>query len=137
MEACKVKFDLKKDIDLKRAKMYFEKLINDSAKIELKKFAKKRTLQQNAYFHCACTILSDFSGYTVEEMKLIIKDKLEFMNYDKGGHHFYRSSADLNKEEFMILVDYTRGFGQDQGCYIPTPQEYYESQFDTEKELKI
>ena len=132
-----MKFDLQNDMDYKKAITYLKKLFERKDKIEIKKFQNKRTNLQNRYFHVACTILSDYSGYTVDEMKLIIKDKLEFMNYDKGGHHFYRSTADLNKELFIILVDYTRGFGQDQGCYIPTPQEYYESQFDTEKELKI
>ena len=132
-----MKFDLSDDMDYKKAVTYFSKMLRTGNKIEIKKFQDKRTNLQNRYFHVACTILSDYSGYTPEEMKIILKDRLEFMFYWKGKHKFYRSSADLNKLEFITLVDYTRGFGQDNGCYIPTPEEYYESQFATEKELKI
>ncbi len=132
-----MKLDLSNQIDQKRAESYLAKLIEKQARIEIKKFYAKRTLSQNAYFHVACTILSDYSGYTVDEMKIIIKDQLEFMTYTKHGHKFYVSSADLDKIKFMALVDYTRDFGDQNGCYIMTPEDWLENQFIIEKELKI
>jgi len=132
-----MKLDLSNDIDRKRAESYLAKLIEKQERIEIKKFVSKRTVQQNKYFHVACSILSDYSGYTVDEMKIIIKDQLEFMNYTKHEHKFYVSSADLDRIEFIALVDYTRNFGDQHGCYIPTPKEYLENQFIVEKELKI
>ncbi len=132
-----MKLDLSNEIDRKRAGSYLAKLIEKQARIEIKKFIPKRTIQQNKYFHMACSILSDYSGYTVDEMKIIIKDQLEFMTYTKHGHRFYISSADLDKIAFIALVDYVRDFGEQHGCYIPTPAEYLESQFEIERELKI
>lgn len=132
-----MKLDLSNKAEQLKARSYLDRLIELESKIEIKKHVKKRTNPQNRYFHVACTILSEYSGYTVAEMKLIIKDRLDFMNYDKGGHHFYRSSADLDKLEFIDLVDHIRDFGQDNGCYIPTPEEYYTNEFEVEKELRI
>lgn len=132
-----MKYDLINDNEKTLARKYFDKLCESKSKIELKQFHGQRTLNQNAYFHVACTILSNYSGYTVAEMKIIIKDQLEFMSYEKGGHRFYLSSADLDEMDFIALVDYVRDFGDKHGCYIPTPEEYYESQFEIEKQLNI
>ena len=132
-----MKYDLINDSEKDQARKYFDKLCESEAKIEIRKFHGKRTLSQNSYFHVACTILSDYSGYTVPEMKIIIKDQLDFMSYDKGGHHFYVSSANLDKMQFIELVDFVRAFGESNDCYIPTPEEYLQSQFEIEKQLNI
>ena len=132
-----MKYDLSISKEKQLAERYFKKLCESGARIELKKFHSSRSLNQNNYFHVCCKILSDYSGYTVDEIKLIIKDDLEFMKYQKGGHQFYRSSADLDKAEFGDLVDYVRGFGESNGCYLPTPDEYYESQFEIEKQFNV
>lgn len=132
-----MKYDLSQEADKKMAISYFKKLLDSGARIELKKFHSQRTLRQNNYFHAACKMLSDYSGYTIDETKIIIKEQLEFMTYEKGGHRFYRSSADLDKIEFADLVDFTRDFGDQHGCYIPTSDEYMESQFEIEKQYNI
>lgn len=132
-----MKFDLSISPDRNKAKQYFDKLIEQKSKIELKKFSVSRSNQQNKYFHAACGILSDYSGYTIEEIKIIIKDQLEFMTYEKNGHRFYVSTADLNKDQFGDLVDFVISFGDSHGCHIMTPDEFYDNQFAIEKELKI
>ena len=132
-----MKYNLINDNEKKLAQSYFDKLCESGSKIELKKFHGARTLSQNRYFHVCSTILSDYSGYTVPEMKIIIKDKIDFMSYVKGGHRFYVSSADLDKMQFIELVDYVRSFGESNGCYIPTPEEFIESQFEIEKQYNI
>ena len=69
-----MKYDLINDKEKQLAEKYFKKLCESEAKIEIKKFHGQRTIQQNSYFHVACKILSDYSGYTVPEMKIIIKN---------------------------------------------------------------
>ena len=132
-----MKLDLSREYDINRGKTYLAKLIKSGARIELKKYQERRTIQQNSYFHVACKILSDYSGYTVPEMKIIIKDQLEFMVYEKKGHRFYKSTSDLTKEEFSELIEFVRGFGETHGCYIPSPEEHITSQFEIERELQI
>jgi len=130
-----MKLNLSNNIDRNKAETYLKKLIEKKAKIELKEFKPSRSNQANKYFHVCCAILSDYSGYTIDEIKIIIKDQLEFMTYTKNGHKFYRSSANLDTDEFTLLVDFTRSFGEDHGQYIPTPEEYYDNQFDIEKQF--
>ena len=96
-----MKLNLSNSIDRNKAETYLKKLVEKGAKIELKEFKPKRSLSQNNYFHVCCAILSDFSGYTIDEMKIIIKDQLEFMNYTKNGHKFYRSTADRDWETIV------------------------------------
>ena len=125
-----MKYDLSKEFERNKALTYMTSLIAKDAKIELKEFKPKRTLPQNSYFHACCKLLSEYSGYTIPETKIIIKDQLEFMHYQKGGHKFYRSSADLDKMEFIELIEFTRSFGDQHGVYIPTSEEYLLHQFE-------
>ena len=131
-----MKLDLSKDFDRNKAQAYFKKLCDKKAKIELKEFYAKRTLDQNAYFHVCVSMFADFSGYTNEEMKTMLKREFgDFMIYDKNGHKFLRSSAELDKMEMIEFVDWIRRLAAEQGCYIPTSEEYIQHQFDIEKQL--
>jgi len=132
-----MKLDLSIEYDCKKAIEYFGSLLKDASKIELKKCAERRSINQNSYFHVACKILGDYAGYTVPETKIIIKDQLEFMTYTKNNHRFYRSTSDLTKEEFTELIEYVRSFGDQHGCYIPTSEEYITNHFEIERELHM
>ena len=128
-----MKLDLSNPFDKNKAITYLDKLIQRSARIELREFKAKRTIDQNSYFHVCCKLLGDYAGYTVDEMKIIIKDQLEWMSYMKNGHRFYRSSSDLDKGEFTNLIEFTRQFGQEHGCYLPTSEEFINHQFELMK----
>jgi len=128
-----MKLNLSDTVEQTKAREYFQKLIAEGAQIELKKFKPSRSNQQNRYFHLCCTLLSDYSGYTTDEVKMIIKNQLEFMSYLKGKHKFYKSSAELNTEEFTLLIDFTREFAHQHGVNIPTPEEYFNNQFEIDK----
>lgn len=132
-----MKLDLSIAFDRNKATVYFNKLLSNQEKIELKKHQPRRSKNQNAYWHVACTILSEETGYTVDEIKTIIKDQLEFMTYTKNCRRFYRSSLDLNTIEFANLIEFTKSFAESNGYYIPTPDEYYDHQFDVEKQLQL
>ena len=62
--------------DKKKAEMYFSKLLNDGSKIELKKIAKKRTLNQNSYLHAILTLYATEWGWTLEEAKTYVENSL-------------------------------------------------------------
>lgn len=127
-------FDLTINYDRFKAEEYFKKLMDKGEKIELKKFVGSRTNLQNRYFHVCCKILGDYAGYTVDEIKVIIKEQLDFMKYTKGKHTFLRSTAELDKDEFIALIDYIRSFADQYGCTIPTSEEFNEYQFEIEKQ---
>ena len=130
-----MKLDLSKSFDQKKAQTYLGKLIEKQSKIELKEYKEPRSNRQNRYFHAICAILGNDLGYTVDEMKIVIKRNLEWMIYQKNGVTFLRSSADLDTKEFTDLIDFTRSIGEENGCYLPTPDEFYGNMFDYEKLL--
>lgn len=133
-----MKLDLSKQIDIQRAKTYLDKLIKDGSKVELKKYVKKRTLSQNNYLHTCLTIFSQETGYTLSESKELFAQSLSYMFYEKNGHTFRRSTADLNTHEMTELIELIRETCNTQlGCYIPTSTEYLVDKFAIEKEFNI
>ena len=126
-----MKYDTSKEAD--KARAYLEKLIAKQARVEVKEFRDARTLNQNSYFHLCCQILASDTGYTTEEIKQIIKDELEFMKYKKGDRYFLRSTADLNKDEFTVLIEVLLNFALEHGFNLPSPDEYLNNQFTIQK----
>jgi hypothetical protein len=133
-----MKLDLSKSFDLNKATLYFEKLKEKNAKIELKEFRQSRSLSQNSYLHVCFTILSDATGYTIEEIKTITKREYgSFMVYEVKGNKFLRSTSTLNTLEMTSFIEWLRHFANDQlGAYIPTSEEYLQSEFEISKQLE-
>lgn len=133
-----MKLDLSNDIDKKRAEIYFKKLQQKEAKIDLKEVKPRRSISQNSYLHVCFSIMALETGYNLEEIKVLLKRTYgEGMIYKKNGHKFLRSTADLNKEEITYFIDWLRDFSQKEfDCYIPTSQEYLENQFMIDKQYE-
>lgn len=133
-----MKLDLSNSFDLNKAETYFEKLKKKKAKIELKEFHAKRSLDQNSYLHVCFTILANETGYTIAEIKTITKrEHGAFMVYEKEGQKFLRSTAYLDKLEMTMFIDWLRQFANDQlGAYIPSPSEWIQNQFEISKQLQ-
>ena len=76
----------------------------------------RRSTAQNRLFHDNVAIIADTIGYSLEEMKLIIKEwitkanklKMVEKKETKKGLEYtvYRSSKDLDTKEFTELVEY-------------------------------
>jgi ribosomal protein L39E len=99
--------------------------------IELKIDRDKRSNNQNRYFHgVVLQLLSDHTGYTIEEMKQILKN--EFLTYTKDlpngkSMKFVKSTADLNTKEFEDFLENSRRFAiQTFDVFIPLPNEVIE-----------
>jgi len=132
-----VKLDLSNPMDRNRAAAYFQKLTDESAKIELKKFHPSKTLSQLRYLSVCYKVISAETGYRIDEVKKLLKDSSgDIMTYRKDGHVFYKSAADLDDTlEMTNWIDWIRSFGLDKGIYIATPEEYITNQFEIDKEL--
>lgn len=91
-----------------------------------------RSIRQNRYFYKVVSIIAEHLGYTVEEMKCLLK--IEFGMYDEGinkktGETFYiyHSTADLTKKQFSDLTEKILIFGNKLGINILTPEEYWQT----------
>jgi len=114
--------DLHIEADRKRAKVYFDKLILDSSKIELKKIAKRRTLNQNSYLHAILTLYAVEWGWSLEEAKTCVKRELKY-TYEKNGEEFLKRTSDMNTKELTTFIDKFRNLSAHQGFYLPSSDE--------------
>lgn len=132
-----MKYDLSQPIDINRFKTYSESLLNGKDKVELKKHREKRTQDQNKYIHACFGIFADFTGYTVEESKILAKREFgRFMVYEKNGSKFLLSTSAIDTKQMTEFLDWFRNYSMEQGCYIMTPEEYFTDAFNFDKQLE-
>lgn len=131
-------FDSSKPFDVNKARVYFEKLISQKARFEIKKPREKRTIDQNSFYHVCVGYFAQYTGFTLAESKREIADLLpDLMYYEKNGKMYQRSSSELDTKEMGVLIDFIRDFCKDQlGIYIVSPEEYLIDQFNIKKELE-
>ena len=114
--------DLHKADHRKRAEVYFAKLIEQCAKIELKKIPQKRTLSQNAYLHVLFALWGAEYGYTIDESKIVVKRVLNY-TYEKNGQVFLIHTSEMNTGELTEFIDRYRNWSASNGLYLPTADE--------------
>jgi len=114
--------DLHKADHRKRAEVYFAKLIEQCAKIELKKIPQKRTLSQNAYLHVLFSLWGAEYGYSVDESKIVVKRALNY-TYEKNGQVFLVHTSEMNTKDLAGFVDRYRNWSAAEGLYLPSADE--------------
>jgi len=77
----------------------------------------KRSVNQNSLWYGYVWLIADYTGYTPEQTKSILKQSItdkgilimaERITTQKGVEIIdYKSSADLKKDEFSLLMNYT------------------------------
>lgn len=131
-----MKYDLSLPLDKNKARLAFEKHLKKGNKIELKKINPTRSISQNNYLHVCISLAAIHFGYSLEEMKIVFKRESN-MYYEKFGQKFLLSTADLKVDEMTGFIDYIRTkCGQD-GCYIPTSEEYLSNKFSIDREIEL
>jgi hypothetical protein len=101
-----MKFNLAVPREAKQASDYLGRLQEKQNIVEVKRVSPGRTLSQNSYLHLLIGAFGNHFGYTLEEAKLIYKElNHEIYRYRKKERIFWRSSADLNKEEMAKTID--------------------------------
>ena len=118
-----------------RAETYFAKLVKDGAKIELKKISPPRTINQNSYVHVLFTLWGNHFGYTTDEAKQVVKERLGY-TYFKHGTMFYTKTSTMNTKELTRFIDVFRNWSASEGCYLPSAEEYLLRHFDYSKEIE-
>jgi len=121
--------------DLNKARVYFDKLVADGSKIELKKIAPPRSVNQNSYVHVLFTLWGNHFGYTVDEAKQVVKTELGY-TYIKEGVLFMVKTSGMDSKELSTFVDKFRNWSAHNGCYLPTSEEYLLRHFDYSQEAE-
>ena len=94
-------------------------------KNQFEHFVKPRSNNQNRYAHgIALQTLSDYTGFTVQEVKEVLKKEFGFTRLiELNGKtvEVLRSTADFSSAEFEDFMSKTRMFAAQMGCMIPEP----------------
>jgi len=98
-------------------------LITKKAIVGIKEHKEKRTNAQNRYFHFCIKIISEETGYTIKEMKTVMKREFGYY-YEKNGMKFLRSTAEMDTAELSKFTDEVRNWAAMEGYYILSPEEY-------------
>lgn len=122
-----MKFNLAMPGENIKAFNFLSELSEKQSVVEVKKISLRRSLSQNNYLHLLIGAFGAHFGYTLDEAKLIYKKiSRDLYFYNKKGHVFIRSSADLTKEEMAKTVDAFMKFSANNGYELPlaTNQEW-------------
>ena len=131
-----MKYDLSKQTDVNKAKFKFEQLIEGKSKIELTKKRESRTLDQNSYLHVCITLYGINSGHTIAEAKTLLKRECDFMRYKKNDITFLVETSKSDTKLVSQFTEWIRNHAAQEGCYIPTPEEYITNRFEIEREIE-
>ncbi|WP_339889789.1 hypothetical protein [uncultured Flavobacterium sp.] len=126
-------YNAEKPIDVQRAIVKFQHLIEKKKTFELTQKKEKRTLNQNSYLHLILSFFALEYGETLEYVKFEFFKKLvnkqifeyERINVKTGEIRIdYRSSASLNTKEMTDAIERFRNYSsKEAGIYLPTPEE--------------
>lgn len=122
-----MKYNLSVEAEAEQAVEYLVELVDKDALVEIKKISPKRSLNQNNYLHLIIGAFGQHFGYTLEEAKQIYKELSPgIYKYEKKGRTFWRSSADLTKEDMAKTIDTFMQASAEQDYPLPlaTDQEW-------------
>ena len=84
-----------------------------------------RTSQQNKYLHAILGEIAEHTGYTINEMKQVLKHELGYYDIIHKVVLYY-STAEMTKEQLGKFIEQiVRLASKDLGMVIQTPEEYF------------
>lgn len=108
---------------------YFE---GKEISLTIDKYIDKKSTNQNRYLHKILTLLAEYLGYSLIEMKILVKKEVGLYDYvinKKTGEQIkeLKSVGNMTKEEVGKMIDYVLQIGAEAGLQILTPEEYFET----------
>ena len=134
-----MKFKLQSELE--KFDFYVDKLRKTECIVELKQIRKPRTIQQNKYLHVIISLFAIEAGYTLDEMKTVLKRECDFMRYRKSSGFekieiFLKKSSQLNTKELTDWIDWIRNYAGQAGIYIPSPDDYLRNWAEIERTIE-
>ena len=126
-------YDLSNDYQLKRFRADVQLFTANGCYVNLERLAKPRSDNQNRYLHALLGLLCTYTGYTINEMKDTVKEHFA-PRYLRGEKEFIRHTSEMTKEEMTDFIDKIRHWGNSNGFYLPTVDEWQQNwkEIDTE-----
>jgi hypothetical protein len=115
---------------------YFKEQLKQlkSGEYEIDLHYPRRTTRQNRYLYKIMQILADTLGYTLNEMKQMVKYECGFysskINPDGTTQIVFKSTSDFFKDEIDPAIEVIQRWGAINNIYIMSSDEYL-AQFET------
>ena len=126
-----MKYNTANNAEAGKALDYLLTLTKGNKIVEVKEVKPRRSLNQNSYLHLLLGAFGAHFGYTLEEAKEVYKHlNKEIYAYEREVRgkqwQFWRSSADLDKEEMAKSIDTLMTWSARAGYPLPpaTDQEW-------------
>lgn len=99
------------------------KLDNGVYQVDINPWKKMRSHRQNRYmWGVVYKLIADHTGYSADEIHQLMKEM--FLQYDRNGHIFLKSTRKLSTKDFeQYLEDIRRFAATDLGIHIPEPNQ--------------
>lgn len=115
-----MKFNLAIQHEEQQATNYLNRLRENRNIVEVKKVSPRRSVSQNNYLHLLIGAFASHFGYSLDEAKTIYKElNAQIYRYEKKGRIFWRSSADISKEDMAKSIDVFMKKSAENGCTLP------------------
>lgn len=129
----KMIYDFSKESDINKARKYFYVLIGRKILVEMRNITK-RTTSQNSYLHALFALYGIEVGSTIEEAKTDIKRALGYV-YEKNGKKYLHRTSKMTTSELSTFIDKFRTFASNEGCYLPSADEFNGKYADYQNEI--
>lgn len=115
-----MKFNTRNVGEKQQAVDYLHMLLAKDSLVEVKKLSPRRSLSQNNYLYLLLGAFGTHFGYSLEEAKFIYKEiNADIYCYKKKNRTFWRSSAELTKEEMAQSIDKFMKKSAEADCQLP------------------
>ena len=123
--------------DFDRSLIQLAPLAKDFTEVEIivRKKRSRRSLDQNAFFHSWINLLSNYTGYSFDQMKNIVKYKFlkaEAINEKTGEiYEYIKETSSLNKSDFADFCTEIQHWSKDTfNLILPVPGENWTIKFE-------
>ena len=130
-----MKYDLSKTFEINKMFAKIDSMIARGVVVELTEKKPVRTLSQNSYLHVCITLFAIEFRYNLEDAKQHLKRKCSFMHDGEGDDVRTKLTRNLNTKQLTDFIEWIRTYASQQGCYIPTPEEYITNKFEIDREI--
>lgn len=95
--------------------------------VEIKPEKKSITCRQRNYWHALLSILADYQGLPISDLKQQLKIRwlpLREAEYDGNTYYIVPSSESITRDEYNMLIDNTQKVFEMLGVSYPSPEHY-------------
>ena len=138
-------YNLFVQLERDRADKFYTSLCKNEHIIELKKHVPKHSDPQRRYFHSLLKLFAIHYGdeinevLNVDDIKEHVRRSCPITIVSRGIIDIYRSTADLDSQEYGLMIEWFRNWSAKEpvGIYLPSPEEWRENEHEILEFIRV